>query len=211
MQKWISWALSGLFRYLNAIQTMCPHILRYLTTAVITNKDVRKRRQVLKDLVKVIQQVRTEICCFLFIFFFYWDYNFNVPVLGLLTYFSPNSVTEFFVHCEVKCVLFAGRAKWMKYNVLSVLLFFFPPRMIKAENFSKILGIVLNLILFQPSLQGIVVQVLYKSCLHFRTTEQCALFYVQIHMHFLNVLSQLWEDVAVDRSYKRIKVLDNSS
>lgn len=36
---------------------MCPHILRYLTTAVITNKDVRKRRQVLKDLVKVIQQV----------------------------------------------------------------------------------------------------------------------------------------------------------
>lgn len=46
-----------LSRYLNAIQTMCPHILRYLTTAVITNKDVRKRRQVLKDLVKVIQQV----------------------------------------------------------------------------------------------------------------------------------------------------------
>uniref|UniRef100_A0AAQ6IDX1 Eukaryotic translation initiation factor 3 subunit E n=1 Tax=Anabas testudineus TaxID=64144 RepID=A0AAQ6IDX1_ANATE len=44
------------YRYLNAIQTMCPHILRYLTTAVITNKDVRKRRQVLKDLVKVIQQ-----------------------------------------------------------------------------------------------------------------------------------------------------------
>lgn len=40
-------------RYLNAIQTTCPHILRYLTTAVITNK---RRRTVLKDLVKVIQQ-----------------------------------------------------------------------------------------------------------------------------------------------------------
>lgn len=53
-------SLFFLFRYLNAIQTMCPHILRYLTTAVITNKDVRKRRQVLKDLVKVIQQVKTE-------------------------------------------------------------------------------------------------------------------------------------------------------
>ncbi|XP_002735030.1 eukaryotic translation initiation factor 3 subunit E [Saccoglossus kowalevskii] len=39
--------------YLNAIQTLCPHILRYLTTAVITNK---RRRTVLKDLVKVIQQ-----------------------------------------------------------------------------------------------------------------------------------------------------------
>jgi len=40
-------------RYLNAIQTTCPHILRYLTTAVITNK---RRRNVVKDLVKVIQQ-----------------------------------------------------------------------------------------------------------------------------------------------------------
>nr|QBH73831.1 eukaryotic translation initiation factor 3 subunit E [Brunneria borealis] len=39
--------------YLNAIQTMCPHILRYLATAVIIN---RGRRTALKDLVKVIQQ-----------------------------------------------------------------------------------------------------------------------------------------------------------
>jgi len=40
--------------YLNAIQTMCPHILRYLATAVIIN---RSRRAAMKDLVKVIQQV----------------------------------------------------------------------------------------------------------------------------------------------------------
>ncbi|XP_014777263.1 eukaryotic translation initiation factor 3 subunit E isoform X2 [Octopus bimaculoides] len=40
--------------YLNTIQTVCPHILRYLTTAVIINKS--RRRSVLKDLVKVIQQ-----------------------------------------------------------------------------------------------------------------------------------------------------------
>jgi len=39
--------------YLNAIQTMCPHILRYLATAVIIN---RSRRSALRDLVKVIQQ-----------------------------------------------------------------------------------------------------------------------------------------------------------
>ncbi|KAI0224241.1 Eukaryotic translation initiation factor 3 subunit E [Lamellibrachia satsuma] len=39
--------------YLNAIQTMSPHILRYLTTAVITNK---RKRHVLKDLVNIIQQ-----------------------------------------------------------------------------------------------------------------------------------------------------------
>lgn len=40
-------------QYLNAIQTMCPHILRYLATAVILN---RGRRNALKDLIKVIQQ-----------------------------------------------------------------------------------------------------------------------------------------------------------
>jgi hypothetical protein len=55
----------ALSRYLNAIQTMCPHILRYLTTAVITNKG--RRQKVLKDLVKVIQQVSFKmihVLCF---------------------------------------------------------------------------------------------------------------------------------------------------
>nr|CAG4645457.1 EOG090X0491 [Lynceus sp. MCZ IZ 141354] len=41
-------------QYLNAIETTCPHILRYLTTAVIINK--QNRRTLLKDLIKVIQQ-----------------------------------------------------------------------------------------------------------------------------------------------------------
>jgi translation initiation factor 3 subunit E len=40
-------------RYLEAIQTQAPWLLRYLTAAVIINK---RRRSVLKDLVKVIQQ-----------------------------------------------------------------------------------------------------------------------------------------------------------
>jgi len=40
-------------KYLHTIQTNCPHILRYLTVAVLVNK---KRRNVLKDLVRVIQQ-----------------------------------------------------------------------------------------------------------------------------------------------------------
>eukprot|EP00735_Rhodelphis_limneticus_P001002 TRINITY_DN11547_c0_g1::TRINITY_DN11547_c0_g1_i1::g.22095::m.22095 TRINITY_DN11547_c0_g1::TRINITY_DN11547_c0_g1_i1::g.22095 ORF type:complete len:449 (+),score=133.34,sp/B5DGH9/EIF3E_SALSA/56.51/3e-170,eIF3_N/PF09440.5/5.3e-38,eIF3_N/PF09440.5/7.4e+03,PCI/PF01399.22/37,PCI/PF01399.22/8.9e+03,PCI/PF01399.22/4.3e-17,PCI_Csn8/PF10075.4/0.034 TRINITY_DN11547_c0_g1_i1:44-1348(+) len=40
-------------KYLNAITTHAPHILRYLTTAVISNKG---RRNVLKELVKIIQQ-----------------------------------------------------------------------------------------------------------------------------------------------------------
>merc|ERR1719318_463321 len=40
--------------YLNAIQTTCPWILRYLATAVITNKS--SRRNVMKDLIKAIQE-----------------------------------------------------------------------------------------------------------------------------------------------------------
>merc|ERR1719510_980891 len=40
--------------YLNAIQTTCPWILRYLATAVICNKS--SRRNVMPDLVKVIQE-----------------------------------------------------------------------------------------------------------------------------------------------------------
>ncbi|CAB3359994.1 eukaryotic translation initiation factor 3 subunit E [Cloeon dipterum] len=42
--------------YLNAIQTMCPHILRYLATAVVINRSRRNALNALKDLVKVIQQ-----------------------------------------------------------------------------------------------------------------------------------------------------------
>jgi translation initiation factor 3 subunit E len=47
--------MSGILfgRYLNTIQTTCPHILRYLTTAVITNK---RRRNQLNELVRVLQQ-----------------------------------------------------------------------------------------------------------------------------------------------------------
>ncbi len=47
-------------QYLNAIQTTCPWILRYLSTAVIINKG--NRRNVLKDLVKVIQEESYTYC-----------------------------------------------------------------------------------------------------------------------------------------------------
>ncbi|KAF9583379.1 eukaryotic translation initiation factor 3 subunit E [Lunasporangiospora selenospora] len=40
-------------QYINTIQTSCPWILRYLTAAVITN---RRRKNLLKDLVKIIEQ-----------------------------------------------------------------------------------------------------------------------------------------------------------
>lgn len=61
--------------YLNAIQTMCPHILRYLTTAVITNKT--RRRTVLKDLVKVIQQVCSTV---------YPSFTWLFPVKNMFAY-----------------------------------------------------------------------------------------------------------------------------
>ncbi|KNC53291.1 eukaryotic translation initiation factor 3 subunit E [Thecamonas trahens ATCC 50062] len=63
--------------YLNTIQTSCPHILRYLTTAVVTNK---RRRNVLKTLVTVIQQESysysdpiTEFVCSLYV-----DFDFDL-------------------------------------------------------------------------------------------------------------------------------------
>jgi len=40
-------------RYLNAIQTSAPHLLRYLAIAFIVNK---RRRPQFKDFIKVIQQ-----------------------------------------------------------------------------------------------------------------------------------------------------------
>lgn len=40
-------------RYLNAVQTASQHLLRYLAAAVIVNK---RRRNIMKDLVKVLQQ-----------------------------------------------------------------------------------------------------------------------------------------------------------
>lgn len=44
--------VSLLTRYLNAIQTSAPHLLRYLATAFIVNK---RRRPQFKDFIKVIQ------------------------------------------------------------------------------------------------------------------------------------------------------------
>lgn len=43
-------------RYLNAVQTTSQHLLRYLAAAVVVNK---RRRNVMKDLVRVLQQVCT--------------------------------------------------------------------------------------------------------------------------------------------------------
>jgi len=39
--------------YLNTIQILCPHLLRYLAVAVVTNKN--KQKNSLKDLIKVIE------------------------------------------------------------------------------------------------------------------------------------------------------------
>ncbi|CAM0870514.1 unnamed protein product [Alopecurus aequalis] len=45
-------------RYLNAIQTNAPHLLRYLAIAVVVNK--RRRNSTLKELIRVIQQEQEQ-------------------------------------------------------------------------------------------------------------------------------------------------------
>uniref|UniRef100_A0A0R3PTX0 PCI domain-containing protein n=1 Tax=Angiostrongylus costaricensis TaxID=334426 RepID=A0A0R3PTX0_ANGCS len=54
--------------YLNAIQVMCPHLLRYLAVAVVTSKN--KQKNSLKDLIKVIDIER---------------HNYQDPVTDFLT------------------------------------------------------------------------------------------------------------------------------
>lgn len=44
-------------QYINTIQTSCPWILRYLATAVVTNK---RRKNQMKELVKIIEQEAYE-------------------------------------------------------------------------------------------------------------------------------------------------------
>ncbi|CEJ01650.1 hypothetical protein G6F70_000309 [Rhizopus microsporus] len=44
-------------QYINTIQTSCPWVLRYLTTAVVTNK---RRKHQMKELVKIIEQESYE-------------------------------------------------------------------------------------------------------------------------------------------------------
>jgi len=62
--------------YLNTVQILCPHILRYLAVAVVTNK---KRKQSMKDLVKIIQleseNYRDPVTEFLECLFINYDFD----------------------------------------------------------------------------------------------------------------------------------------
>lgn len=62
--------------YLNAIETMCPHILRYLATAVIINRNRRNSlKDSLKDLINIIQQE---------------SYNYRDPITEFLEHLYVN-------------------------------------------------------------------------------------------------------------------------
>jgi len=84
--------------YLNAIQTMCPWILRYLTTAVITNK---RRRQVQK----LFYHHRQSKCiCFLS-----RKWTLADLLQRFFNTFSPSCsirLFQFIVHCLVIVYLF---------------------------------------------------------------------------------------------------------
>lgn len=96
--------------YLNAIHTCCPHIMRYLTAAVVTSK---RRPSLLKDLVKVIRQASS----------FYRD-----PVTEfvecLYINFDFDSAQEKLVECEkvldYDFFLVACRAEFIENARLSI-------------------------------------------------------------------------------------------
>ena len=69
-------------KYLCAVQTNCPHVLRYLTAAVICNK---RRRKDLRDLVKVIEQEKglsDPVCRFLECLYVDFDFDQAQKQLG---------------------------------------------------------------------------------------------------------------------------------
>lgn len=86
---------------------MCPHILRYLATAVIIN---RTRRTALKDLVKVIQQVCPHVRMFENLVFIN---NLLTSVVFLLqeSYTYRDPITEFIEHLYVNFDFDGARQK----------------------------------------------------------------------------------------------------
>ena len=84
--------------YANTIQTVCPHILRYLSTAVIVQSQTQKRKGVMKQLIKVIQQesyIYKVRMLFLETRGHCWGLNYLAPA----KYFSPQ-------HCPLgECCL----------------------------------------------------------------------------------------------------------
>jgi len=64
-------------KILNAIQSACPHALRYLTVAAVINK---KRKNVLKDVVKVLLQETTSYsdCVIEFLKALYVEFDFDL-------------------------------------------------------------------------------------------------------------------------------------
>lgn len=57
--QWLIWLSDSerVRRYLNALQTTAQHLLRYLAAAVVVNK---RRRNAMKDLIRVIEQEAYE-------------------------------------------------------------------------------------------------------------------------------------------------------
>lgn len=85
---------------------MCPHILRYLTTAVIINK--QNRRTMLKDLVKVIQQVTSK---FKNNFLYWCSFRTKKKFYLQESYAYRDPITEFIEHLYVNFDFDAAQQK----------------------------------------------------------------------------------------------------
>lgn len=86
-------------RYMNTITTNCPHMLRYLCVAVITGK---RRRQEMKDLVKVIQSCKYMYSdpVTQFLECLYVDFDFDAAQKKLRECEQMLSVDFFLIGCQ---------------------------------------------------------------------------------------------------------------
>ena len=100
-------------QYLNAIQTQCPHILRYLSVAVIANKR-RRSNNMMKELVKIIEQesyaYRDPITDFISCLYIDYDFDGAQKKLKVAECLVTNLLVSIqLLICQWWLVIFLGR------------------------------------------------------------------------------------------------------
>jgi hypothetical protein len=100
--------ISFYFRYLNAIQTNAPHLLRYLATAFIVNK---RRRPQFKDFIKVIQQEQhsykdpiTEFLACVYVNYDFDEAQKKMKECEEVSFLCPNEI-GMLIFLNKKCIL----------------------------------------------------------------------------------------------------------
>lgn len=84
-------------KYLITIQTLCPHLMRYLVAALVCNK--RRRTLLLKDVVRLLLQEQ-----------YHYEDPMTSFVLSLFSEFNFENAQARLVQCEGVCVNFGAFA-----------------------------------------------------------------------------------------------------